>query len=36
MPNSDLEVIPEAGHMVIIEKPITVTESIQNFFSNLN
>jgi len=35
IPGSRMSIIPDAGHMVILEKPDTVNSHIERFLSNL-
>ncbi len=35
LPNAHLDLVPEAGHMVILEKPQIVAASLQAFMSEL-
>ena len=35
IPNAQLEVIPEAGHMVMLEKPQEVSEALVTFLDNI-
>ena len=35
IPNAELQVIPEAGHMVMLEKPVEVTEALLNFLAKI-
>lgn len=35
LPNSNLELIQDAGHMVSLEKPLAVVSSIQKFLANI-
>jgi pimeloyl-ACP methyl ester carboxylesterase len=35
IPNAELEVIPEAGHMVMLEKPLAVATALANFLDDI-
>jgi pimeloyl-ACP methyl ester carboxylesterase len=35
MPNARLNVIPNAGHMVMLEQPLLVANSLQSFLNDI-
>jgi len=36
IPNARLEVVPDAGHMVMLEKPLKVAEALADFFDEIS
>jgi pimeloyl-ACP methyl ester carboxylesterase len=36
IPNARLEIVPDAGHMVMLEKPLLVSDIMKIFFANLD